>query len=174
MHEAGWIDKPEAVTAPRSATPLVLRRGGPGDVDYILSLAKTTFADFGDYEEIVRHWLGVSGTVSIVAIEGEVRRGFAVVARRRHVGFRRSCGAELIAIAVNEEARARGLGRSLLERAELIARTWDAEEVRLHTATTNVVAQRLFQRVTAKAQGRACDEHGSLRSGESGDQWPVT
>jgi ribosomal protein S18 acetylase RimI-like enzyme len=147
LHEATRIDKPGRVTANSSPTRLVLRRATPSDLHYVLDLAKTTFADFGDYEEIVRHWLGVAGTVSIVALEGEERRGFAVVARRRPVGFRRRCAAELIAIAVSEEARSRGLGRSLLERAELIARTWDAEEMRLHTATTNVVAQRLFRSV---------------------------
>jgi ribosomal protein S18 acetylase RimI-like enzyme len=82
--------------------------------------------------------------VSVVATENGVRCGFALVAPRRKIGFRRRTTAELIAIAVTEEARGRGVGRSLLERAEVIARTWNAREIRLHTADSNAVARGFF------------------------------
>jgi len=123
---------------------LSLRRGGPEDRRFIVTLAMRAFADFGDYDEIISEWLDSPGVVSILAVEGSARRGFALVAPRRTIGFRRTSTAELIAIAVNEAARGQGVGRSLLERVELIAQTWASSEVRLHTAVSNSGARRFF------------------------------
>jgi len=53
---------------------------------------------------------------------------------------------ELVAIVVEPGRRDRGLGRSLLDRSELVARAWGAREVRLHTARENDGAQRFFLR----------------------------
>jgi ribosomal protein S18 acetylase RimI-like enzyme len=130
-----------AILAPGAIS---LRRGGPDDRKYIVTLAMRAFADFGEYDEIISEWLDSPGVVSIIAAEGMTRRGFALVAPRRVAGFRRSATAELIAIAVGESARGQGVGRSLLERTELIARTWAASEIRLHTAVSNAPARRFF------------------------------
>lgn len=123
-----------------------LRRGDRGDRGFIVGLARDTFVAFGEYGEIVSRWLDASGAVSIVARAGERRIGFAVIAPHRLLGVLRPRFAELVAIAVEPGNRTRGVGRCLLERAELIARTWDAGEVRLHTAHENAIAQRFFSR----------------------------
>jgi GNAT superfamily N-acetyltransferase len=47
--------------------------------------------------------------------------------------------------------RARGIGGFLLERAERVARSWEAPEVRLHTACDNAGAQRFFARAGYRA-----------------------
>ncbi|HYC21990.1 MAG TPA: GNAT family N-acetyltransferase [Candidatus Bathyarchaeia archaeon] len=130
-----------AIQAPAEIS---LRRGGPDDRSYIVTLAMRAFADFGEYDEIISEWLDSPGVVSIIAADPGARCGFALVAPRRTVGFRRNSTAELIAIAVSEAARGRGVGRSLLERVELIARGWAAGEIRLHTAVSNAPARRFF------------------------------
>jgi ribosomal protein S18 acetylase RimI-like enzyme len=123
---------------------LALRRGERADRPYIIGLARDSFARFGDYGEIIARWLDASGAVSVVARATGDRIGFAIVAPHRRFGIFRPRFAELVAIAVDPGHRARGVGRCLLERAELVARTWDAGEVRLHTACDNRIAQEFF------------------------------
>jgi ribosomal-protein-alanine N-acetyltransferase len=125
-----------------------LRRGGRADRDYMIALARDCFVRFGDYGEIIARWLEASGAVSVIAEAASDRVGFAIVAPHRRFGiaFLRPRFAELVAIAVEPGARTRGIGRSLLDRAELVARGWNAPEVRLHTARENGVAQRFFDR----------------------------
>jgi len=135
---------PERSTAAPPA--LELRRGARADRAYVIALARECFARFGDYGEIIARWLDASGAVTVIAHDGDARVGFALIAPHRWLGIFRPRFAELVAIAVEPERRARGVGRCLLERAELVARTWDAAEVRLHTAQENGGAQRFFAR----------------------------
>lgn len=134
------------VTGQGAALCLTLRRGDRRDRRWILALARTTFAELGDYREIITRWLDASGVVSVVAMRGEIRVGFALIAPHRPIALLRPRVAELVGIAVQARARAAGVGRCLLERAELVARTWGAREVRLHTAITNDGARRFFAR----------------------------
>lgn len=134
-------------------TPVVLRRGGVADHPWIIALARDCFAGFGEYGEIIARWLEVRAVVSVVAEEAPAaelepprRMGFAIVAPHRTFGLRRVRTAELVAIVVVPGGRARGVGRCILERAELLARGWDAGQMRLHTARENVSAQRFFRR----------------------------
>jgi len=145
------VDNGVGVTQAAGLDELSIFRGDENDRSYIVSLARQCFARFGDYGRIVDRWLGVSGVVSVVACHGGVRIGFAIVAPHRWLRlFRPSC-AELVAIAIDPGRRARGFGRCLLERAELVARSWDAPEIRLHTACDNDGAQRFFARAGYRA-----------------------
>lgn len=133
--------------------PVVLRRGESVDHPWIIGLARECFVGFGDYGEIIARWLEVRAVVSIVAEDAPGpssdpprRLGFAIVAPHRPLGFGRVRTAELVAIVVVPGGRARGVGRCILERAELLARGWDAGQMRLHTARENVGAQRFFRR----------------------------
>lgn len=129
-----------------AASRLAIRRGGPRDRDWIVRSSRATFAGFGDYGEIIDRWLAARGVASVVAEEAERLLGFSIVYPHRRLGALRPSFAELVAIVVAPPERDRGLGRSLLDRTELIARGWGARELRLHTAHDNHGAQRFFQR----------------------------
>jgi ribosomal protein S18 acetylase RimI-like enzyme len=121
-----------------------LRLGRLEDRDFVIELAVETFAPLGDYRATMQSWLDGPDSVAIIANQAGRRLGFALLAARRTIGFGRRPSAELLAIALDAPARGVGIGRLLLERAELVARGWDADEMRLHTAASNHRAQRFF------------------------------
>ena len=123
---------------------ILLRLARDEDRAFILELCARTFAELGDYRDTVASWLDGADTVSVVAGDARERLGMAILAARRAIGFGRRPTAELLAIALVPAARGRGVGRLLLGRAERVARGWDATEMRLHTADSNVRAQRFF------------------------------
>jgi ribosomal protein S18 acetylase RimI-like enzyme len=123
---------------------VALRLGTRDDREFLLDLAATTFAELGDYRTTIASWLDAPEVVTIVASDGTARLGFALVAARRAIGFGRRPSAELLAIALVPAARGQGVGSLLLRRAELVARGFDADEMRLHTADSNVHAQGFF------------------------------
>ena len=122
-----------------------LRLGRLEDRAFIVELAVATFAALGDYRETMLAWLDGSDSVAIVADESGDRLGFALLAARRAIGFARRPNAELLAIALSPAHQGHGIGGLLLARAELVARGWDADEMRLHTAQSNVRAQTFFR-----------------------------
>jgi ribosomal protein S18 acetylase RimI-like enzyme len=122
-----------------------LRLGRHDDRTFIVDLCTRTFADLGDYRATVHAWLDGADAVALVATRGGERIGTALIAARRAIGFGRRPDAELLAIALLPAVRGAGVGRALLERAERIARGWDAREMRLHTADSNLRAQRFFR-----------------------------
>ena len=130
---------------PTGGESVELRLGRLEDRDFVVELAVDTFATLGDYRATMQSWLDGPDSVAIIANERGERLGFALLAARRAIGFGRRPHAELLAIALLARARGRGIGRLLLERAELVARGWDADEMRLHTAGSNLRAQRFFR-----------------------------
>jgi GNAT superfamily N-acetyltransferase len=140
---------------------LVCRPGVTQDADFIIEVAAATFAELGDYRTIITQWLAEPAVSSAIACRGHEKHGFALVACHRPLGFRRRVTAELVAIAVVEGSRARGIGGLLLAGAEAIARGWDASEMRLHTARRNLVAQRFFARAGYQARKAATTSYPS-------------
>lgn len=138
------------------APDIAIRLARPEDRGFIIELCARTFADLGDYRATVAGWLDGTDTIGIIASrDGRARGaeeaagaaaqiGAALLAARRAIGFGRRPAAELLAIALHPGARGQGIGRLLLERAERIARGWEATEMRLHTADSNLRAQRFF------------------------------
>ncbi len=110
----------------------------------MVELAGRTFVDLGDYRSIIEHWLDAPRVRGLLAVEGGVTQGFALVARHRGVGFFRSVRAELVAIALEPDARGRGIGAQLLRAAEREAVDFGAGEMWLHTADENRVARAFF------------------------------
>lgn len=131
-------------TSRTDESSIVLRLAGGDDRAFIVELCTRTFADLGDYRETVAAWLDGTDAVAVLAEEHGRRLGVALLAARRAIGFGRRPTAELLAIALAPNARGRGVGRLLLERAERVARGWQASEMRLHTADSNLRAQRFF------------------------------
>lgn len=143
--------------------PIELRLGRKEDREFIVELATATFAALGDYRATMSSWLDAAEVGAVVATEAGHRRGFALVAVRQEIGFGRRPTAELLAIAIAPTQRRRGIGRMLLERAELLARGFSASEMRLHTAASNARAQRFF---TAAGYQRTRERAAAYPSGE--------
>lgn len=146
LHAASRGRQTDAVGAARQHPGVRIRRGGPLDRNWIVGSSRAAFAGFGDYGEIIDRWLAARGVASIVAEEDARLLGFSIVYPHRRLGSLRPSFAELVAIVVVPPERDRGLGRSLLDRSELLARAWGARELRLHTARENQGAQRFFLR----------------------------
>ena len=135
---------PPWMVAPANAPSATCRAGGEDDREYMVGLAESTFVDLGDYRAIIAQWLDAPRVQSVLVFEAGVPRGFALVAQHRGLGFFRSSWGELVAITLEPGVRGRGLGSLLLREAEDMARTWAAQELRLHTAAENTAAQSFF------------------------------
>ncbi len=133
-----------ATTRIPAASMLDLRDAVAGDHPWILALAEVLFADLGDYREILGDWLITPRAEVLVASDAAGPLGFAIVAPRPRIGFRRRVGAELVAIAVIERARRNGVGARLVHEAERRAIRFGACEIRLHTAQGNIAGQDFF------------------------------
>lgn len=122
------------VAAPPS---LLIRKRRSADDRDILRLAVQAFAEY-DLQPALTVQRLVQRGATWVAWRGSATVGFATVlpAARNRV--------DLCAIAVDEDARGRGVGRSLLAHVELSAARAGIEEIRLQTAQSNVAALELF------------------------------
>jgi ribosomal protein S18 acetylase RimI-like enzyme len=107
----------------------------------MVALGAAAFARFGDYDSIIREFLARNEVTSWVAEAAGERVGFALVERPAILpGF-----ADLVAIAVEEGHRRRGIARSLL--AEVVADSERRSEpvLALTVAEDNPAAIALFR-----------------------------
>ena len=133
---------------------IIVESAAEADHEFVVALGASEFAAYGDYGEILGEWLEYSGPrVWIASCEGE-RAGFAMLAPRRGIGFRRRVWAELVGIVVTASHRGTGVGRALLTHTEAAALEWQAGEVRLHTACDNHAAQGFFAAAGFRDSGR--------------------
>lgn len=95
------------------------------------------FAEYDGYPALTMQRL-VGRGATWVARRGELPLGFAIV----HPLNQRSV--DLCAIAVEEDARGRGIGRALLAHVEQTVVEAGLNEIRLHTAQSNLSALELF------------------------------
>ena len=116
-----------------SSINCVLRRATARDRDLVAALGDEAFSRFGDYGPTLAGWLDRGAAVAWIAAAGARAIGMAIVVRRRRAGFVAATWAELVAIAVAAPWRRAGVGRALLVAAEETARSWGADEMRLHT-----------------------------------------
>jgi ribosomal protein S18 acetylase RimI-like enzyme len=119
---------------------LSVRRFRQGDEAFVTRLARSAFAEFSNapgYDAV--HMAASNPT--LVALEGATPVGFVTLEPARDSGV-----AYVIALAVTETRRGRGVGYGLLCAAERFARLAQAKTVQLHTADFNLVALELFLR----------------------------
>jgi ribosomal protein S18 acetylase RimI-like enzyme len=123
----------------------VLRQAPENDADFVRSLSREVFARFGAYDRLLPRLLRAASVATFVAEIGGEPAGFAMVDPR---GGPDGEG-ELIAIAVEPGRQRRGVGRALLDRAEMFLRERTARNPRrglwLTVAEDNAVARRLFE-----------------------------
>jgi ribosomal protein S18 acetylase RimI-like enzyme len=127
----------------------VLRKAGGADRAFIRSLAAQAFAPYGDYGPLLLDWFGTPGVEATIAEDAAGPAGLTLLA---FLADPESPGAwveDVLAIAVADRARRRGLGRRLLEaavaRAVEASRRWPVRAVRLSVAEDNHAARVLFE-----------------------------
>jgi ribosomal protein S18 acetylase RimI-like enzyme len=119
---------------------LSVRRFRQGDEGFITRLARKAFAEYSNAPGYEAVHMALSNP-TLVATEGATPIGFVTVEPERNSGT-----AYVIALAVAEDRRSRGVGYGLLCAAERLARMAQARSVQLHTADFNLVALELFLR----------------------------
>jgi ribosomal-protein-alanine N-acetyltransferase len=156
--------------APQSPPPprIAIRRGREADVPWLRRLSGEAFAPFGRYDDLIPAWAAAAGTALIVAEADGDPIGFALVGFFREQGASGRAYADLLAIAVEEEWRGRGMGRTLLREAvaaaESRARFTPLRELRLSVAQDNAAARRLFE---SEGFSLLEDGHGTYDGGQA-------
>jgi ribosomal protein S18 acetylase RimI-like enzyme len=140
------------------ADSAVLRRGGGRDRPFIRSLAADAFAVYGEYGPLLVDWFDTPGVEATIAEDENGPLGLlllAFLADPEAPGF---WVEDILAIAVAERVRRRGLGRRLLsaaiERGMAAARHWPVRALRLSVAEGNAPARALFESAGFQYSGR--------------------
>ena len=130
---------------------LALRPAGPNDRGFVVSLAFESFARLGDYDRILGGWFDHADVVTSIATVDGSPVGYvlwAFVAPTDDAPLRPV--ADIVGLGVSAEWRRAGIGRALLDRALLQARTAAAsvraERAALSVAEDNVAARTFFER----------------------------
>ena len=116
-----------------------------GDADYIRSLSKKVFEQYGPYESLLVQWFESGFTVTLLALMEKHAVGFAMLRRLEHGRFLPSVS-ELLSIAVEPSKWRLGIGDFLMDEIIREAERLGVETVVLHTAIDNLPAQILFRK----------------------------
>lgn len=118
--------------------PGKIRRLLASDEPFVRALSEQAFSEFA--RDAAQSTAAMARQFGGLVVERDGRAlGFAVLRLGRE-------GAELVAIAVLEEERGRGLGRALLTACEDAARRSGAPFLTLRTADANLAAAELFHK----------------------------
>jgi ribosomal protein S18 acetylase RimI-like enzyme len=119
--------------------PVRVRRLGASDEAFVAELSRHAFAEFS--RDPAATTLAMAGRHGgLLAERAGVPIGFAIVE------LRSGSASELLAIAVVEHERGRGVGRLLLDAVERAARRTGSTAITLHTAEANLAALELFDK----------------------------
>ncbi len=114
-------------------------------MDYIRSLSKTAFEEYGPYEDMLPDWFRAGITVTLLAVVEERPVGFAMI-RRLGRESRLHRVSELLAIAVEPAQWKRGIGDLLMNEIQKEAHRTGVETLVLHTAIENLPGRGLFKK----------------------------
>ena len=124
---------------------LEIRSAEAPDVEFILTLSKKAFQQYGPYDEMLPHWFLSGSTITFLALIEKTPVGFAMLNKPDHTSsFPHMC--ELLAIAVEPDRRRLHVADLLMKQLEKTASKLKIEMLILHTAVDNVPGQRLFKK----------------------------
>jgi ribosomal-protein-alanine N-acetyltransferase len=115
------------------------------DVNYIRSLSRKLFHQYGPYENILALWFESDIAVTLLALMGKRPVGFALLGRLERKGYP-PCVSELLAIAVEPAKWKLGVGDLLMREVLREAKELKVETLVLHTAVENLSGQKLFKK----------------------------
>lgn len=127
---------------------LTLRPGRAQDLAFLRELAREAFERYGEYDRMLPEWAATPGIELTVAEDEGEPVGLTLLGVFDEPPARTPV-ADLLAIAVADVHRRRGVGRELLaaavDRARELARAQLVCALRLTVAESNVAARRLFE-----------------------------
>ena len=119
----------------------LMRRAGVADLDAIMAIETTTFESDAWSREAMASELANNNTFYLVAVD---EAGETVDAYAGLLAPRGAAQADIQTIAVAEQSRGQGLGRSLMTALLSEARSRSAHEVFLEVRADNPTAQQLY------------------------------
>jgi len=129
-----------------------LRRGHRQDAEFIRTLSGRAFEKYGDYGDVIGKWLESGMAETVIALREGKACGFAMIGTMAELGP--LCSRfELLAIAVVECERRKGIASRLLKEVLALAKTRGGKELLLHTGSDNTVAIKLFQKAWFEVVG---------------------
>jgi ribosomal protein S18 acetylase RimI-like enzyme len=126
-----------------------LRSAAPADLAALLALENASFSGDRISARRMRHWIGASNAILLVASRSGELIGSCLVLTRAD-----SPAARLYSIAISKTARGQGLGSKLLRKAETLAREGGSSAMRLEVAAGNSAAIALYQKLGYQVFGR--------------------
>lgn len=115
------------------------------DVDYIRSLSRKVFHQYGPYENILARWFESDIAVTLLALMGKRPVGFVLLGRLERKWYPPYVS-ELLAIAVEPAKWKLGVGDLLMREVLREAKELNVETLVLHTAVENFSGQKLFEK----------------------------
>ena len=129
-----------------------LRPGNQRDTEFVRWLSELAFGRYGDYGGVITHWLESGVGETVIAVWRDRPAGFAMIGKTADSASAEA-RFELLAIAVKESLRRKGIGSRLLEEIISTAQSRGARELVLHTGTDNIAAIKLFQKAGFEVVG---------------------
>ena len=127
---------------------VLIRPAQDGDLDDLIGLEQTSFEHDRISRRRLKHWIGASNGIMVVAREGELLLGYGLVLLNRGTRL-----ARLYSVAVSAAARGKGIGRLLLEQLERQSSQRGRLYMRLEVARDNTAAIRLYRHMGYVAFG---------------------
>lgn len=127
---------------------IVIRPAQDLDLGDLNGLEQTSFEHDRISRRRLKHWIGASNGIMLVAREGSTLLGYGLVLLNRGTRL-----ARLYSIAVSAQARGKGIGQKLLEQLERESSQRGRLYMRLEVARDNTAAIKLYRRMGYVAFG---------------------
>jgi ribosomal-protein-alanine N-acetyltransferase len=124
-----------------------IRNGTLVDRDFVADLARRVFSEYGEYDRILPACLEDPQFHTLVTEQEDRPAGFCMLSIGDGIG-------EVVAVAVDPLWQGRGIGRQLMQAIVEDARGMGIRLLVLKTATRNLSARGMFQRVGFEETGR--------------------